>query len=177
MTTRRMKERRYKFFMLLVAFVVVPPVYNFLAAGNFLNLILAYMAFWPVVIFLIFVYLFCNIGCDDNKKCLGHWIIGLYFCLPILMNGLSVLLNSQGYIRLSSFVFQNRYMSLPLFIIVVLVWCLCFGIVLIIKEKLSSYLSAGPNDPPVSPKGRDRKKTIGQTCGNDHIIEYSRTLA
>jgi len=172
--------RRNVYFM-LTAFLLVPPLYNYLAAGGLPGLIINYLVFWPVAFMLIIAYQFRNVHCDDDKKRRWggwfFWILVSYFCLPITLNLISVLLRYQSNSWFADLVFRNRYTSIPLVIALILSWGVIVGISTDIKEKLGSLFSSGSQGPPAPPDNKGRKKAFSHPGDNDQVIECSLAQA
>lgn len=163
-TFTRESLRRHVYFM-LTAFLLVPPLYNYLAAGGIPGLIITYLAFCPVAFMLIIAYQFRNVHCDDDKKRRWggwfFWILISYFCLPVALNLISVLLRYQGHSWFADLVFRIRYTSIPLVIMLILSWGVIVGIIMDIKEKLGSVSSSGSQySAGTTPRSESEKSTL-----------------
>lgn len=92
--------------------------YTYLANGNSTNLLLT-ACIAPVA--SLFLLLFFIIG-KRKWHSLPFWILLAYFCLPIILNGISITLGLMGYETISHYVFLARYPSL-LVILITLAIC------------------------------------------------------
>lgn len=68
----------------------------------------------PVATLLLYAtYLMKRGRCRRENRCVApFWVLLTYFCLPVLLNGVSFLLKSVGCEVVGSYVFEVRYVSL-----------------------------------------------------------------
>ena len=121
--------------VLLVAYCLIGCVfsapYTFLAGGDNYNFFLG-IAFMPIILFFLFVFWKTMRRGQHKWGKSTFWILVTYFCLPIILNGSSLLLKKVGYETIGDYVFAGRYFSLwaiPTFLVV------C-GIILIVITNL-----------------------------------------
>ena len=127
-----------KFLTLLVLLVVYCLIgcifsapYTFFAGGDNYNFFLG-IVFMPMILLFLFVPWKITRRRQHKWDKSTFWILVTYFCLPIILNGVSILLKSIGYETVSYYVFAGRYFSLwaiPVFLVV------C-GIILIVIANL-----------------------------------------
>ncbi len=112
------------YFLVCMVYVLIGCIfsapYTFLAGGNSFNFFLG-TAFMPMI--FLFLLVFWKVMRRGQHKWgrSAFWIIVTYFCLPIILNGSSILLKSVGYKTISHYVFAGRYVSLwaiPTFLVV-----------------------------------------------------------
>lgn len=104
----------------LIYFVIgclISVPYTFLANGNLDNFMLtAWLA--PVgSVLVLLAYIVGKAMSKDRhrRQFVGSWlfwIVATYFCLPIILNGVSLLLKLMGYNTVGHYVFACRYSSL-----------------------------------------------------------------
>jgi hypothetical protein len=73
--------------------------------------------FAPVMVcFIVMIYTFRGVGRRDGSRPKWggwfFWVVVVYFCLPIILNGSSILLKLVGYDMVSHYLFENRFRSL-----------------------------------------------------------------
>ncbi len=85
--------------------------YNYLAGGGLDNFGLTIFFAPAAAIFLFIPYL--TIRIDHSKKSkIFFWATVVYLLLPILMNGVSLLLKQMGYVLAADYAFKYRYIVL-----------------------------------------------------------------
>jgi len=95
---------------------VIAAPYAYLSGGSDNNFILIVLLSPAVSLILLIAYGVRKISYSDNKKSsfgtTMFWLLVVYFCLPIILNGASLLLKTAGYESISQNVFNCRYFSL-----------------------------------------------------------------
>jgi hypothetical protein len=112
-----------KFILTLAYFIVggiISAPYTYLANGGFENYILTQVIAPVAALFLVVVHMIER-GQLQRKsrwtRMLGgwfFWVFVTYFCLPIIMNGASLLLWSMGFAKVGYRVFEFRYAAILL---------------------------------------------------------------
>ncbi len=112
-------------FLWFVFWYLFAALYTFLAGGNAVSFWLT-MFITPLAAFLLFfVYTLLEANVYDpshsKKKISGKvfWAVAVYFFLPAILNGTSLVLKNLGYDTAGHYVFRYRYVSLlvaPLFL-------------------------------------------------------------
>src|SRR3989344_9326603 len=109
----------FSFLWFLAGFIIAIP-YIYLASGNLADLF-AVMWFGPIgTLILFFSFMMKRIKVnhpDGGQMGFGSgpsWVLMTYFCFPILLNGLSLLLKQMGHEALGDVIFSVRFMSLLL---------------------------------------------------------------
>ena len=105
---------------LLIGCIIAVP-YTYLAGGSFENLFAtAWIA--PVGATILGVILWI-----ETKVTRMFWVVLTYFCLPIILNGLSQLFGLLGYAGIQLFLFNLRYAILGYIFIIGLVSVILTG--------------------------------------------------
>ena len=99
----------------LVGCVIAVP-YTFLVNGSFDNFF-ATAWFAPVAVPSLFIaYAMRGVGRRDRSRLKWgdwfFWVVVSYFCLPIILNGVSLLMGWMGYEVISHYAFEGRFVSL-----------------------------------------------------------------
>lgn len=101
----------------IVGGIIAAP-YTYLANGGFENYTLT-VVIAPIAVLLLAIVHTIERGLSERKsrwtKMLGggfFWIFVTYFCLPIIMRGVSLLLCLMGYVKAGRCVFELRYTTI-----------------------------------------------------------------
>lgn len=135
----------------VIAGLVISIPYTFLSGGNYKNFMFT-VFFGPVAGFILFVSL--SISRVSGSK-LFFWLLILYFCFPIILNGISILLRWSGENEIGSFVFTYRYFSLFAIPVAILASLLIWNLISEGWKKLT-HKTIPPSD---SDAGNSMKKT------------------
>ena len=109
----------------LIGCVIAIP-YTFLANGNFDDFfITAWIA--PAATVLMFIsYTLRHVGRRDTKELKWggwfFWALMTYLCLPIILNGASLLLKWMGYGAASHYAFEGRFVGLAVIPVAVAIY-------------------------------------------------------
>lgn len=136
----------------LIVGAVLSVPYNFLAGGNVESFTYT-TVFAPIAaFFLLIVYMTRGAGRRDFKqpKWGGgfFWVLVAYFCLPILLNGASLLLKWAGYKIAGRYIFENRYSSLLAVPMILMFCCIVAMVVTGVMSILQRF--SGNATPPTS---------------------------
>lgn len=124
---------------ILVGFIVGVP-YTFLSGGTYEHFV-AVAALSPIGIFLLFIAYLTSRYATRGGRIGPKWGGGLFllaviwFCMPIISNGVSLILKLIGCQAASQLVFEARYFSLQLPITVFLAFMLLCWMFCSIKDK------------------------------------------
>lgn len=102
------------FFVYLVVGCILSAPYTFLANGNLDNFFVTAWVAPVAAIFLFVVYPIARSHRVKRSKWGGgfFWVLVAYFCSPILLNGVSLLLKWAGYEVAGHHVFESRFLGL-----------------------------------------------------------------
>jgi len=141
------------FVVYILAGCILSIPYTLLANGNLENLLITSWIAPAAAFFLFIVYQLRGIGRKDGKlpRWGGafFWIMAAYFCLPIIFNGISILLRWSGYSVLGDIVFSTRYLSLLVLLIALLIALIIFGAASDFWKSFSG--TDAPPNPPEQP--------------------------
>lgn len=152
---------------------IISVPYTYLANGTTDNFMLtAWIA--PVgalVLFIVHTVERAMSWCKPYRaRMLGGWFFwGLmtYFCLPIFLNGVSLLLNSMGFGTVGHYVFEFRYAAFLGVPVALVIFGLIAGGVENIREKFKGRAKPPSSQPPSNIGSGDRQLIVGKTKNHD----------
>jgi len=149
------------YFIFIIAWAIVGLVfaipYTFLSGGNNDH---ATTTMWlaPVAIIILVACYFLDRHKKHKPRRLGglkFWTAITFFCLPILLNGVSWLFSKVGLTLLSEAVFAGRYLALPTMPVTLIASLLLMAIIGDALHYFRNHDGPPTNSPPHDPKGGD----------------------
>lgn len=135
---------------------VIAIPYTFLANGTFEHF---FITAWiiPACALVLTFYLILPTNTLGGKRSfwLTFWALTFYFCLPIIMNGTSLLLKHMGHEAAGQTVFDLRYISCLIPITVWLVAGLIIGLICAIRDAVSQFMKRFEKKSVPPPVGHD----------------------
>jgi len=118
---------------------VIAIPYTYLVNGSFDSFFMTAWIAPAVALFLFFAYIMRGDGKRPKWGGSTFWMLVAYFCIPILLNGASLLLKWAGYEAVGHFVFRIRYLGLFIAPIYMVIYNLGAGIVEMIKRLIKHF--------------------------------------
>ena len=136
---------------LVIGFILSVP-YTYLAGGNSDNLLMTAYITPVAALFLFIANAMRGIGQRDGKRPKWgggvFWVLVAYFCLPILLNGASLLLKKGGQEQVGHYIFEGRYFSLLAVPVLLILYGVVVGGVMSIRQWFSGNATPPSSTPP-----------------------------
>lgn len=157
------------FYLLLGCIVSIP--YTFLSKGGF-EVFVRMLVFGPIIALSLFVLYGMRRGVSSRGKKLWKggtsvfWGATVWFCSPIILNGVSLLLKWMGAKMISGVIFKARFWILwglpALIVLYIIIFYIAYGVIKGMRElrERFSRKTTPPSSSPPSDPGVNGRRTV-----------------